>query len=77
MNESDEWEIIYRLGGNVILLRRGEKGLVVNQRLIRERGCERGRKSGDILHSSKLYLTDSTSHAKTTLVLIHVATNTA
>jgi hypothetical protein len=51
MNESDEWEIIYRLGGNVILLRGGEKGLVVNQRLIRERGCERGRKSGDILQA--------------------------
>ena len=49
MNESDEWEIIYRLGGNVIMLRSGEKGLVVNRRLVRERWCERGRKFGDIL----------------------------
>jgi hypothetical protein len=51
MNESDEREIMYRLGGNVILLRSGEKGLVVNQRLVRERACERGRKCGDIIQA--------------------------
>jgi hypothetical protein len=39
MNESDEWEITYRLGGNVILLRSGEKGLVVNQRLVKGMGA--------------------------------------